>query len=389
MWRLGLGYGTFARFRGADGATPGGARAAARAAGRHVGPRAGGVGGGAGVPDPHGRDPACAGRDRGAAQRAGRAPRHRVRSRARTCASYGAAVPGDGAPDGRGEGHLRGLAGDPGGLGRSDAPARIAKVSGRYFELDRPPRRTGRAETRASRPRSSSAGAGVGRRRSRAAGGARSRRRPLRRGGGTLAHGGLDRNGRRDRVPAALLLDRAALLGAGAPAQPRRRDDRRAHRPRQPPQAVRRHGTDLATADAASLAVGMFDLDGFKAYNDTFGHPAGDALLARLGARLAAAVGDRAPPTASAATSSSSSRPPAEGEHRAGRARPRSAERGAGFAIGCSHGSSRIMAGSHARAGAARRRSAPLRQQALRGREPGTRRSTCSCRCSRSRTRPS
>ena len=34
----------------------------------------------------------------------------------------------------------------------------------------------------------------------------------------------------------------------------------------------------------------LFDLDGFKAYNDTFGHGAGDALLARLGGKLDQAV---------------------------------------------------------------------------------------------------
>jgi diguanylate cyclase (GGDEF)-like protein len=41
--------------------------------------------------------------------------------------------------------------------------------------------------------------------------------------------------------------------------------------------------------DHSPAVLAMFDLDGFKAYNDTHGHPAGDTLLARLGARLAAA----------------------------------------------------------------------------------------------------
>ena len=49
---------------------------------------------------------------------------------------------------------------------------------------------------------------------------------------------------------------------------------------------------DGATADRP-LVLAMFDLDGFKAYNDTYGHATGDALLKRLGDKLAATMAGR------------------------------------------------------------------------------------------------
>ncbi|MGZ4386476.1 MAG: HD-GYP domain-containing protein [Gaiellaceae bacterium] len=45
--------------------------------------------------------------------------------------------------------------------------------------------------------------------------------------------------------------------------------------------------------EAQPLLLGLFDLEGFQEYNDSFGHFAGDALLARLGRNLAEALGGR------------------------------------------------------------------------------------------------
>jgi diguanylate cyclase (GGDEF)-like protein len=89
------------------------------------------------------------------------------------------------------------------------------------------------------------------------------------------------------------------------------------------------------------FALVLFDLDGFKHYNDSFGHPSGDALLRRLGAKLESHLGtsgrvyriggDEFCALIDAARDDS-------GSHVAAAAATLS-EHGEGFAIGCSHGS--------------------------------------------------
>jgi len=50
----------------------------------------------------------------------------------------------------------------------------------------------------------------------------------------------------------------------------------------------------LERSPEAPLTVILLDLNGFKRYNDTFGHPAGDKMLGLLGRRLGVAVRDEA-----------------------------------------------------------------------------------------------
>ncbi len=103
---------------------------------------------------------------------------------------------------------------------------------------------------------------------------------------------------------------------------------------------------EVAALDADhSVAVGIFDLDGFKAYNDTFGHPAGDALLARLGTRLADAVGDQGRAYRIGGDEFVVVTASPDGEELLRDARAALSERGAGFSVGCSLGATRLVTG--------------------------------------------
>jgi two-component system, cell cycle response regulator len=88
------------------------------------------------------------------------------------------------------------------------------------------------------------------------------------------------------------------------------------------------------------LVLVLFDLDGFKQYNDTFGHPAGDTLLVRLGGNLSAFLEGRGRAfrmggdefCALFQTSGERIEPMLRGSAAA------LSEQGDGFSIGCSHG---------------------------------------------------
>jgi len=84
----------------------------------------------------------------------------------------------------------------------------------------------------------------------------------------------------------------------------------------------------------------IFDLDGFKGYNDAFGHPAGDALLARLGSKLAAVPGAKGGAYRLGGDEFCLVVPVGEGEAEPiiDRACTALSERGVGFEIGSSFG---------------------------------------------------
>ena len=95
-------------------------------------------------------------------------------------------------------------------------------------------------------------------------------------------------------------------------------------------------------AAASPFVLTIFDLDGFKSYNDTFGHPAGDALLSRLGARLGLVLDGQATAYRMGGDEFCSVVDIPNAESLIENARNALCEQGEAFTIGCSFGSATV-----------------------------------------------
>ncbi len=95
-----------------------------------------------------------------------------------------------------------------------------------------------------------------------------------------------------------------------------------------------------AASEDRPVVLTMYDLDGFKAYNDSFGHLAGDALLTRVGQRLNESVGSSGTAYRMGGDEfcSVAALSPDEVDAHIERSRSALTEAGQGFEIGCSAG---------------------------------------------------
>jgi diguanylate cyclase (GGDEF)-like protein len=150
-------------------------------------------------------------------------------------------------------------------------------------------------------------------------------------------------------LPLALLLTAFGLLATGMAglALARRRLTAFAHTDALTGLSNRRKLDDDLTRACARATTdepwlfALFDLNGFKPYNDTFGHAAGDVLLARLGTALSIAVGAGVQAYRLGGDEFCVLASPAVRDHEALLARAGLAlsEQGEGFSINASHGS--------------------------------------------------
>ena len=102
------------------------------------------------------------------------------------------------------------------------------------------------------------------------------------------------------------------------------------------------------TEHGSRHVLALFDLDGFKAYNDAFGHPAGDALLERLGRNLTDAVGDNGIAYRMGGDEFCLLAPAGDDDGQAivTIAATALSEQGRSFSVGCSYGTVRLELGS-------------------------------------------